>query len=57
MNRIKENDKKKTEANKNKQRISTKRQVDQPRGAIDIEKPDIQVLNPKLFLEIVWWII
>eukprot|EP00178_Gracilaria_changii_P011389 TRINITY_DN32444_c0_g1_i2.p1 TRINITY_DN32444_c0_g1~~TRINITY_DN32444_c0_g1_i2.p1 ORF type:complete len:156 (+),score=5.06 TRINITY_DN32444_c0_g1_i2:17-484(+) len=50
LNRIKENDKKKTEANKNKQRISTKRQVDQPRGAIDIEKPDIQVLNPKLFL-------
>lgn len=53
LNRIKENDKKKTEANKNNKRISTKRQVDQPRGVIDIAKPDIQVLNPKLFLEIV----
>ena len=55
LNRIRENDKKKTEANKNKQRISTKRVVAQPAGEIHIAKPDIQLLNPKLFLEIVWF--
>jgi len=53
LNRIRENDKKKTEANKNKQRISTKRVVAQPAGEIHIAQPSIQLLNPKLFLEIV----
>ena len=51
--RIQENDRKKTEANKNGKRISTKRTVEQPTGVIDIAKPDIQLLNPKLFIEIV----
>jgi large subunit ribosomal protein L21e len=41
LTRIRENDKKKTEANKNGQRISTKRVVTQPAGVINIEKPDI----------------
>jgi len=50
---VRENDKKKTEANKKGQRISTKRVVAQPAGAIDIAKPDIQLLNPKLHFEIV----
>lgn len=53
LTRIRENDKKKTEANKNKQRISTKRVVAQPAGEINIAKPNIELLNPKLFLEIV----
>jgi large subunit ribosomal protein L21e len=53
LDRIRENDKKKTEANKQGQRISTKRVVAQPTGEINIAKPDIQLLNPKLFLEIV----
>ena len=53
LKRIQENDRKKTEANKNKERISTKRIVDQPTGAIDIAKPEITLLNPKLFIEIV----
>lgn len=54
LDRIRENDKKKTEANKQGQRISTKRVVAQPSGEINIAKPEIQLLNPKLFLEIVW---
>ena len=41
LNRVRENDKKKTEANKAGKRISTKRIVAQPAGAIDIAKPDI----------------
>jgi large subunit ribosomal protein L21e len=53
LNRIKENDKKKTEANKQGQRISTKRVVAQPAGVINIAQPSIELLNPKLFLEIV----
>ena len=53
LNRIRENDKKKTEANKKGSRISTKRVVAQPAGVINIEKPDIELLNPKLFFEIV----
>jgi large subunit ribosomal protein L21e len=53
LNRIRENDKKKTEANKKGTRISTKRVVTQPAGVIKIEKPDIELLNPKLFFEIV----
>ncbi len=53
LDRIRENDKKKTEANKQGQRISTKRVVAQPSGEINIAKPEIQLLNPKLFLEIV----
>ena len=61
LNRCKENDKVliwlmklKTEANKKGIRISTKRQVAQPAGMIDIAKPEIELLNPKMFLEIVW---
>ena len=53
LNRIRENDKKKTEANSKGTRISTKRVVTQPVGVINIEKPDIELLNPKLFFEIV----
>ena len=53
LNRIRENDKKKTEANKKKERISTKRVVAQPAGEVNIAKPDIELLNPKLFFEIV----
>jgi large subunit ribosomal protein L21e len=53
LDRIRENDKKKTEANKQGQRISTKRVVAQPTGEINIAKPEIELLNPKLFLEIV----
>ena len=55
LNRIQANDKKKTEANKRGERISTKRGVTQPAGAIDIAEPKIQLLNPKLFIEIVWF--
>ena len=51
--RIKENDKMKTEANKKKERISTKRQVKQPVGEIKLEKPEIDFINPKIFVEIV----
>jgi hypothetical protein len=43
----------KTEANKQGKRISTKRINTQPSGQIDIAKPDIQLLNPKYFFEIV----
>ena len=53
LNRIKENDKLKTEANKKKQRISTKRVVAQPRGEVNIAKPEIEFLNPRLHFEIV----
>jgi len=53
LDRIRENDKKKTESNKKGVRISTKRVVAQPSGVINIAKPEIQLLNPKLFLEIV----
>ena len=53
LNRVRENDKKKTEANKAGKRISTKRVVAQPAGPIDIEKPEIQLLNPTHFFEIV----
>lgn len=53
LNRIKENDKLKTEANKKKQRISTKRIVRQPNGEVNIAKPDIEFLNPRLHFEIV----
>jgi large subunit ribosomal protein L21e len=53
LNRIKENDKKKTESNKLGKRISTKRVVAQPAGIINIAKPEIELLNPRLFLEIV----
>ena len=53
LGRIQENDKKKAQANKQGKRISTKRTVALPAGPIDIAKPDIQLLNPKLFLEIV----
>ncbi len=53
LNRIQANDKAKAEANKQGKRISTKRTVASPTGPIDIAKPDIQLLNPKLFLEIV----
>ena len=53
LQRVRENDKKKTEANKAGKRISTKRVVAQPNSEVNIEKPDIQLLNPKLFFEIV----
>ena len=53
LNRIKENDKLKTEANKKKQRISTKRVVAQPNGEVNIAKPEIEFLNPRLHFEIV----
>ena len=53
LNRIRDNDKKKTEANKAGKPISTKRQVAQPAPEINIAKPEITLLNPKLFLEIV----
>ena len=53
VERIKANDKLKTEANKNGERISTKRVVKQPTQSFTIEKPDIQLLNPKFFIEIV----
>ena len=53
LNRIKENDKLKTEANKKKQRISTKRVVAQPREEVNIAKPEIEFLNPRLHFEIV----
>ena len=45
----------KTEANKQGKRISTKRVNTQPAGQIDISKPDIELLNPKYFFEIVWF--
>lgn len=51
--RIREDDKRKAEANKQGKKISTKRSVETPSGAIDIAKPNIELLNPKLFLEIV----
>jgi large subunit ribosomal protein L21e len=53
LNRIRENDKKKTEANKNNIRISTKRVVKQPLGAYHIEKPTVSFHNPKIFVEII----
>jgi len=48
LERVRQNDKLKTAANKEGKRISTKRVVKQPAGEIRIEKPDIQLLNPKL---------
>lgn len=53
LNRIQENDKIKTEANKKGERVSTKRLVKKPIESFNIAKPDIQLLNPKFFLEIV----
>ena len=53
IRRCQENDKLKTEANKNKKRISTKRVVAQPVGEIKIEKPEVEFINPKIFVEIV----
>ena len=53
LGRIQENDKKKEAANKEGKRISTKREVKKPKEQFNIEKPDIQLLNPKFFLEIV----
>jgi large subunit ribosomal protein L21e len=53
LNRIKENDKLKTVANQAGKPISTKRLVGQPIPEINIAKPDITLLNPKLFIEIV----
>ena len=53
VNRVKENDKKKAEANKKGQRISTKRGVKQPIGEYKIEKPQLEFINPKIFVEIV----
>lgn len=53
LRRIRENDAKKAESNKKGVRISTKRQVAQPAAEIKIEKPDVEFLNPKIFIEIV----
>ncbi len=53
LNRVRENDRIKTEANKKGQRVSTKRVVRQPAATFTIQKPDIQLLNPKLHFEIV----
>lgn len=53
LSRVRDNDKKKTEANKAGKPISTKRVVAQPAPEINIAKPEITLLNPKLFLEIV----
>lgn len=53
MGRIQENDKKKEEGNKRGEHISTKRVVKGPKEGFKIEKPDIALLNPKFFLEIV----
>jgi large subunit ribosomal protein L21e len=53
MERIKENDKKKAEAKKKGTSISTKRLPAQPSPAFNIAKPEIQLINPELFLEIV----
>ena len=50
LNRVRENDKKKTEANKKGERISTKRVVAQPAGVINIEKPSIELLHCELFV-------
>ena len=53
LDRVRENDKKKADANKNKTRISTKRVVAQPYEEIKIEKPVYDWINPKIFVEIV----
>lgn len=53
LNRIQENDRRKTESNKKGVQISTKRTVEQPTGSFDITNPEITLLNPKLFIEIV----
>lgn len=53
LNRIRDNDKKKQEANKGQKRISTKRVTEQPSEAFTIEKLNLQYVNPKIFVEIV----
>ena len=53
LRRIQENDRLKAESNKKGVRISTKRVVAQPIGEIRIEKPNVEFLNPKIFVEIV----
>lgn len=53
LDRIRENDVKKAEANKKGVRISTKRVVTQPYEEIKIEKPEYDWINPKIFVEIV----
>ena len=53
VERIKENDKRKEEGNKKGEHVSTKRVMKGPKEAFEIAKPDIQLLNPKFFLEIV----
>ena len=53
LNRIRDNDKKKAEANKAQKRISTKRIAQQPNDAFTIEKPNLQYANPTVFVEIV----
>jgi large subunit ribosomal protein L21e len=50
LERVRVNDKLKTEANKNGKRISTKRTVAQPREEINIAKPDYDWINPKIFI-------
>jgi large subunit ribosomal protein L21e len=53
LNRIRNNDKLKAEANKAQKRISTKRINEQPSSAFTIEKPNLQYANPKIFVQIV----
>ena len=53
LNRIRNNDKLKAEANKAQKRISTKRINEQPSGAFTIQNPNLQYANPKIFVEIV----
>ena len=53
LKRIQENDRRKTEANKKGERISTKRQVEQPHSEIKIDTPTVEFFNPKIFVEIV----
>ena len=53
LTRIRNNDKLKTEANKQQKRISTKRVTEQPNGAVTIAAPTLQYMNPQIFVEIV----
>ena len=52
LERIRENDRLKAEANKQKQRISTKRKPAAPEGEHVIEKPDVEYMNVQRFREI-----
>ena len=51
LQRVRENDKKKAEANKNKQRISTKRIPAQPREAHVVKAENVKFQHPQAFRE------